>query len=203
MRVILLGPPGSGKGTQASFLARELGVPHIATGDILRKAVEEGREVGRKAKEYMDRGLLVPDDIVIEIVKERIKGEEGFILDGFPRNIKQAEALGDVDVVLYIKVSEEELIKRLSGRLICKRCQAPYNKYYNPPKKEGVCDRCGGELYQREDDREEVVRERIKVYMEETSPLIDYYEKRGKLVEINGEGSVEEVWGEIKKRLGL
>jgi len=210
MVILFLGAPGAGKGTQASIIAGRLRIPHISTGDIFREAVSKGTELGKKAKEYMDRGELVPDEIVIGIVKERIAAEDcnnGFVLDGFPRTVAQAEALDQVltemgkkiDFVLNVVVSEEEVVRRLTGRRTCKNCGAVYHVVFNPPKKDGVCDVCGGELYQRDDDREETVRNRLKVYFEKTAPLIDYYQKKGVLVDINGEQPVEKVTEEIEK----
>ncbi len=208
MNVILLGPPGGGKGTQAKRIVEKYGIPHIATGDILRDAVAKGTELGKKAKEYMDRGELVPDEIVIGIVKERLKQpdcEKGFLLDGFPRTIKQAEALDEmlkelgkkIDAVIYIDVPEEEVVKRIAYRRVCRNCGAVYNLIYSPPKEDNKCDKCGGELYQRDDDREEVVRQRFKVYMENTAPLIEYYERRGILYRVDGTKSIDEVWQQI------
>jgi adenylate kinase len=202
--IIFLGAPGAGKGTQAANLAQELNLAHIATGDLFRQALEQGIELGIKAKSYMERGVLVPDQITIQMVLERLSApdcEPGAILDGFPRNLEQAEALDKalaqrgkaIDKVIYIKVSEEELLKRLSGRWICRQCQAPYHVTDSPPKVWGRCDKCGGELYQRPDDTKESVRKRLEVYIAETAPLIDYYAQSGKLLEIDGEGSVTEV----------
>lgn len=212
MNIILLGPPGGGKGTQAKRIVEKYGIPHIATGDILREAVAKGTELGKKAKEYMDRGELVPDEIVIGIVKERLKQpdcEKGFLLDGFPRTIKQAEALDEmlkelgksIDAVIYIDVPEEEVVKRIAYRRTCRNCGAVYNLIYSPPKEDNKCDKCGGELYQRDDDKEEVVRQRFKVYMENTAPLIEYYEKRGILYKVDGTKSIDEVWKQIDEIL--
>lgn len=212
MFVIFLGAPGAGKGTQASVLAQKKGIPHISTGDMFREAVSKGTELGLKAKEYMDRGELVPDEVVIGIVKERLSAPDcasGCILDGFPRTVAQAEALDRVlaemgkqlDYVINIKVSEEEIIRRLTGRRTCKRCGAIYHMVYNPPARDGVCDKCGGELYQRDDDTEETVRNRLKVYEEKTAPLIDYYSRTGKLVDVDGEKPVEEVTAQIERLL--
>ncbi|MBC8429430.1 MAG: adenylate kinase [Dehalococcoidia bacterium] len=208
MYIILLGAPGAGKGTQAAIVARELRLVHIATGDLFRQALEQGTELGIKAKSYMERGVLVPDDITIGMVLERLSApdcEEGAILDGFPRNLEQAEALDKalqeqakaIDKVIYIKVSEEELIKRLSGRWICRNCQMPYHAVNSPPRVWGKCDKCGGELYQRPDDTVETVKQRLKVYFAQTAPLIDYYAKVGKLLEIDGEGGVDKVGSRI------
>jgi len=202
--IVFLGAPGAGKGTQAASIAQELKLVHIATGDLFRQAIDQGSELGRKVKSYMERGVLVPDEITIQIVLERISApdcEAGVIFDGFPRNLEQAEALDktlaqqgkNIDKVVYIKVSEEELLKRLSGRWICRQCQAPYHTIYSPPKTQGRCDLCGGELYQRPDDTVETVKKRLEVYFAQTAPLIRYYAQAGKLVEIDGEGSVDEV----------
>jgi adenylate kinase len=212
MNIILLGPPGGGKGTQAKKIVEKYGIPHIATGDILREAVAKGTELGKKAKEYMDRGELVPDEIVIGIVRERLKQpdcEKGFLLDGFPRTIKQAEALDemlkelgkDIDAVIYIDVPEEEVVKRITYRRTCRNCGAVYHLIYAPPKEDNKCDKCGGELYQRDDDKEEVVRQRFKVYMENTAPLIEYYEKKGLLYRVDGTKSIDEVFSQIDEIL--
>ena len=202
--IILLGAPGAGKGTQAAIVAQELNLVHIATGDLFRQAIEQGTELGMETKSYMEKGMLVPDPISIRMVLERISApdcELGVIFDGFPRNLHQAEALDKalaqqaktIDRVVYIKVSEEELIRRLSGRWICRRCQAPYHTINSPPTVRGRCDKCGGELYQRHDDTDQTVRNRLQVYFTETAPLIDYYTSSGKLLEVNGEGGVDEV----------
>ena len=204
MYIILLGAPGAGKGTQAVMLAEKMNLVQVASGDLFRKALQQETDLGKKAKVYMEKGQLVPDEITIQMVLERLNApdcEKGAILDGFPRNEKQAKALDEamkvlsraIDKVVYIKVSEGELLKRLSGRWICRKCQAPYHEVDSPPKVAGKCDRCGGELYQRADDNVETVKKRLKVYFEETSPLIDYYRKAGKLVEVNGEGGTEEI----------
>lgn len=212
MIIVLFGPPGAGKGTQAERISREMGIPHIATGDMFREAVAKGTELGRKAQEYMRRGELVPDEIVNEMVRERISMPDcsrGFILDGYPRTVNQAKALDEmlaemgrkVDVVLNLSVSDDEVVKRLSYRRICRRCGAIYHLINNPPRREGVCDRCGGELYQREDDREEVIRRRLRVYYEQTEPVLRYYAERGILRDIDGNGTVDEVWERVKKAL--
>ena len=199
MKVVLLGPPGAGKGTQAKIITKELSIPHISTGDILRKAIEEKVLLGLKAKEYMDKGYLVPDNLIIGIIKERIKREDckkGFLLDGFPRTIPQAEALekiSNIDKVIKLKIGNEVAIERLSGRRTCRDCGAMYHIIYLPSKKEGICDRCGGELIIREDDREEAALKRLEVYREETRPLIEYYGKKGLLAIIDGGRSKEEV----------
>jgi adenylate kinase len=213
MYIIFLGAPGAGKGTQAARLAEEMGLVHIATGDLFRQALERGTELGLKAKSYMEKGTLVPDQITISLVLERLAAQDssrGAILDGFPRNLEQAGALDKalaqngraIDKVVYIKVAEEELLRRLSGRWICRKCQTPYHITDSPPRVPGRCDKCGGELYQRPDDREESVRKRLEVYFAETAPLIDYYVKKGKLLEIDGEGGVAEVAQRIKTALG-
>ncbi len=206
MHIVLLGAPGSGKGTQAGIVSQRFGVAHIASGDLFREAVNRGDELGQQAKSYMEKGLLVPDEITIRMILERIAAPDcaqGFILDGFPRTLGQAQALDRVlgergiDKVVYIKLSTEELVRRLSGRFICRDCQVPYHEITSPPKVPGRCDRCGGELYQRPDDSPETVRKRLEVYFVETAPLIDYYKEAGKLVEINGERGIEEVGEEL------
>jgi len=202
--IIFLGAPGVGKGTQAAYVAQKLNLVHIASGNLLRQAIEQGTELGMQAKSYMEKGVLVPDPISIGMVLEHMSApdcEPGVILDGFPRNLKQAEALDKalaqqakaIDKVVYIKVSEEELIKRLSGRWVCRNCQTPYHVISSPPKVWGKCDKCGGELYQRPDDTIEAVKKRLEVYFAETVLLIDYYTQAGKLLEIDGEGGVDEV----------
>ncbi|RLF09883.1 MAG: adenylate kinase [Thermoprotei archaeon] len=214
MRLVIFGPPGAGKGTQAKMLSEKLGVPHIATGDIFREAVKAGTELGRLAKQYMDRGELVPDEVVIGIVEERLRRPDcskGFILDGFPRTIKQAEVLDEMlqkmgvklDAVVNLEVSEDEVVKRISLRRTCRNCGAIYHLITNPPKKEGVCDKCGGELYQRDDDREETVRSRLRVYRQQTEPLLKFYEQRGLLKNVDGEKRIEEVFKEILAALGV
>ena len=208
MYIIFLGAPGAGKGTQAAVVAQELGLAHIASGDLFRQAAEQGTELGMQAKSYMEKGILVPDEITIQMVLERITlpdCEGGIILDGFPRTLQQAEALDKalaglaktIDKVVYIKVSEEELLRRLTGRWICRQCQVPYHVVSSPPRIRGKCDRCSGELYQRVDDTEETVKKRLQVYFTETAPLIDYYTQADKLTEIDGEGDVDEVGGRI------
>lgn len=205
MRIVILGAPGSGKGTQAGAISERLGIAHIASGDLFREAQNRGDELGRQVKSYMEQGLLVPDEITIRMILERIAAPDcagGFILDGFPRTLEQAKALdralgerGEaVDMVLWIEVSREELVRRLGGRFICRDCQTPYHQETSPPRIAGRCDRCGGELYQRPDDSPETVRKRIEVYFEQTAPLLDYYKETGKPVKvIDGEGSIEEV----------
>ena len=208
----MLGPPGVGKGTQAALLEKALGIPHVASGDLFREAIKQGTELGRLAKSYMDRGELVPDEVTIAMVRQRLAEpdcQRGAILDGFPRTIEQAEALEAalaeegkaINVVLYIKASEETLLARLAGRWTCRRCGAVYHSLFDPPKEAGKCDRCGGELYQRPDDTPETQRRRIQVYLAQTAPLIDYYRRKGLLVEIDGEGSIEEVQAELMRAI--
>ena len=210
MKLVLLGAPGSGKGTQAERLSQDNSLMHVSTGDLFRQAEKDGTELGKKAKSYVEKGLLVPDEIVINMVLERIAGKNAdFILDGFPRTIEQAKALdqaladGGVDWAIYINVSREELIRRLTGRWICRQCQRPYHVVSSPPKVSGKCDSCGGELYQRPDDTRETVEKRLEVYFKETAPLVDYYRNRDKLLEIDGEKSIDEVARELKARLDL
>ncbi|QWK12980.1 MAG: adenylate kinase [Aquificota bacterium] len=201
MIVVFLGPPGSGKGTQAKRLSQEMSMLHISTGDLLREAVKKGTPLGKRAKEYMDRGELVPDEVVISLIEEVMPKDGGFILDGFPRTVPQAIALEemlkkygrDIDKVVLFEISEEAVVDRLSGRLTCSVCGAVYHVMYNPPKQEGVCDLCGGKLIQRDDDKEEVVRRRFKVYKEQTQPLVEFYEKRHKLIRLDATKDVEEV----------
>jgi len=204
MNIILLGPPGSGKGTQAKLIEERRGIPQISTGDMLRKAVEDKTELGIRAKHYMDSGALVPDELVIMITEERLKAEDcrdGFILDGFPRTVPQAEALDEVlnkmnkkiDNALNIEVKEDDIIRRMSGRRICKGCGASYHIIFNPPNEENICDLCGKELYQRDDDKEETVRNRLKVYKDQTEPLINYYREMGVLRYIDGGRKIEEI----------
>lgn len=189
MRIVLLGPPGAGKGTQAVRLVEKYNIPHISTGDIFRKNLKEKTKLGLKAKEYMDKGLLVPDELVVDIVKSRLMEDdckEGFLLDGFPRTVEQADALEaelnklgwKLDGVINIEVKDEVLIDRLTGRLVCRKCGATYHSKFNKPKQEDVCDVCGGELYTRDDDKVETVKNRLDVYKNQTQPLIDYYTKK-------------------------
>ena len=210
MRLIFLGPPGAGKGTQARELAREWGVPQIATGEMLRKAVAAGTPLGREAQRIMETGALVPDDVMVGLIAERLRQPDaagGFILDGFPRTIAQAEALDRLlkdleqrlDAVVYFQVAEPELIRRLTGRRLCRQCQTAFHVVSAPPKREGVCDRCGGELYQRDDDSEATVRQRLQVYERQTAPLLDYYRDRDLLAPIQGEGTVGSIRDAIRR----
>ncbi|MCM8800727.1 MAG: adenylate kinase [Candidatus Omnitrophica bacterium] len=196
MKIILLGPPGAGKGTQAKDLSQRLNLPHISTGDILRQNVSLSTELGKKAKDFMDRGLLVPDELITEMLKERLQQpdvqEEGFILDGYPRNLNQAQTLDnilkkkntEIDIVFYLDTSESVIIQRLSGRLVCSKCGANFHIKNMPPKVDMICDYCQGELYQRTDDREETIKKRLQVYYKEVSSLIKYYERQNKLQRI-------------------
>lgn len=212
MYIIFLGAPGAGKGTQAARIAESLKLAHIASGDLFRQALEGGNELALQAKSYMEKGQLVPDEITIRMVLERISAPDcksGVIFDGFPRNLKQAEALDKallkqgkaIDKVVYIRVSEKELLERLSGRWICRKCQTPYHAVNSPPRVRGKCDQCGGELYQRPDDKTSTVKKRLEVYFTETAPLIDYYTRKGKLLEIDGEGSMPDVERRIVQAL--
>ena len=211
--LVLLGPPGAGKGTQAGRIVDEYGIPHISTGDILRSAVKNQTQMGLEAKKFMDAGELVPDSVVIGIVKDRLQEPDtakGFLMDGFPRTIPQAEALDaaldELDHALtktvVILVDEEDLVKRLTGRRICRDCQAPYHVMFNPPAQEGVCDRCGGELYQRDDDSEATVRNRLEVYRNQTEPLIEYYDRQGVVARIDGAKAPDDVYKDVREALG-
>ncbi|MFZ7104431.1 MAG: adenylate kinase [Peptococcaceae bacterium] len=213
MRILLMGPPGAGKGTQAEKLTAELNIPHISTGDMFRKAIKEGTELGVRAKSFMDQGKLVPDEVTIGIVKERLSEADcrnGFLLDGFPRTVPQADALDEIlkqlnmnlEAVVNMKVSRDELIERLTGRRVCKACGATYHVMFNPPEKENVCNKCGGDLYQRNDDKVETVQNRLDVYEEQTAPLINYYQQKRLLKEINGAQSMEDVLADILSVLG-
>jgi adenylate kinase len=204
-RIILLGPPGSGKGTQAEKLNDDLGLIRLSTGDMLREAVRDKSDLGLLAKGYMDRGDLVPDEVVIGLMQERISTlKEGFVLDGFPRTVQQADALGefvDIDYVINLDVEDEELVKRMSNRRSCPECNVVYHLIHKPPMKDGVCDKCGSALYQRSDDTESTVRARLKVYRDNTFPLIEYYEKRGKLINIDGTGDINQIYKAIEEAL--
>jgi adenylate kinase len=209
MELILVGPPGAGKGTLAERLIENKGLVHISTGQILREALANKTKVGLEAKEYMDRGELVPDDVVTRIVMEKLDEKEvreaGFILDGFPRNLNQAQLLDKgldsasikIDHVIYLEAKEDTIIKRLSGRRACRECGRNFNIYTMKPEKEGICDACQGELYQRDDDREETVRNRLKVYEESTAPLVDFYKKKGLLKTFNGDQQIDDIYKEI------
>ncbi|AKB79685.1 Adenylate kinase [Methanosarcina horonobensis HB-1 = JCM 15518] len=208
MNIILFGPPGAGKGTQAKKLVDFYGIPQVSTGDILRANVREGTELGLAAKAYMDKGELVPDQVLIGIIKNRLKEEDcekGFILDGYPRTVPQADALETIleeinkpiDVVLNLEVPDEELVGRISGRLMCK-CGASYHVISNPPKKDNICDICGGEVFQRADDKAEAVQNRLDVYKKQTQPLINYYKEKGILVTLDGTKDIDEVFEDIK-----
>ena len=208
MRLVLLGAPGAGKGTQAKKLIEKYRIPQISTGDILRKAVADGTPLGKEAKSYMDKGELVPDSVVIGLVKERLSKsdcENGYILDGFPRNTAQAQTLDGVlammnnplTVALSVDVDKDDLMKRLTGRRTCRGCQQMYNIHFSPAKKDGICDKCGGELYQRDDDKEETIKNRLDVYDKATAPLIDYYKKKGILKSVMGVGNIDEIFKKV------
>ncbi len=214
MRLVLLGAPGAGKGTQAKKLIEKYGIPQISTGDLLRAAVAAGTTLGKEAKSYMDKGELVPDSVVLGMVEERLKQDDckkGYILDGFPRNTKQAEALdkilGDLHMslsaALSVDVPFEDLMKRLTGRRTCKACGQMYNVYFGPSKKEGICDKCNGELFQRDDDKEETIKKRLEVYSAQTAPLIDYYAKKGIVKSVSGTGSIDDIFKKVTEVLGL
>jgi adenylate kinase len=213
MRLVLLGAPGAGKGTQAKKLIEKYGIPQISTGDILRAAVAAGTPLGKEAKIVMDKGELVPDSIVLGLVEERLQQDDckkGYILDGFPRNTAQAEALDGIldklgmalTAAVSVDVPKEDLMKRLTGRRTCKGCGQMYNVYFGPPAKEGVCDKCSGELFQRDDDKEETINKRLEVYDAQTAPLIDYYGKKGILKSIEGTGSIEDIFDKMCAAIG-
>lgn len=213
MKIILMGPPGAGKGTQAEVLVQKLDIPHISTGDMFRAAIKNQTPLGVKAKEYMDAGQLVPDQVTIGIVEERLGQEDcqkGFLLDGFPRTVAQADALDEIlakmsvklDGVLNIEVDQEKLIARLTGRRVCRQCGGTFHVLFNAPEKEGVCDKCGGELYQRSDDSEATARNRLDVYNTQTEPLIAYYKEKDLLMNINGDQAIESVLADIMNSLG-
>jgi adenylate kinase len=210
VRVVFLGPPGAGKGTQARDLSAEWGVPQIATGDMLREAVAAGTPLGREARRYMDQGALVPDDVIIGLIGERFSqpdAKRGFVLDGFPRTMPQAEALDRLldelgvrlDRAVFFDVPEEELVRRLTGRRVCRNCQTPFNIASAPPRVAGRCDRCGGELYQREDDGEATVRNRLGVYIGQTAPLLDWYRGRGLLASVPAEGAIPVIRDAVRR----
>lgn len=214
LRAVLLGPPGAGKGTQAAKIVEKFDVPHISTGDIFRKNIKEGTELGKKAQEYMNAGELVPDELVVDLVVDRLSQEDcatkGFLLDGFPRTTFQAEQLDKfladnglkMDAVINLEVSDAELMKRLTGRRVCKSCGASFHIVNIPPKQEGICDACGGVLEQRKDDNEETAANRIKVYNEQTAPLVGYYTESGVIANFNGEQALDEVFKQIVDTIG-
>ncbi|GIN72185.1 adenylate kinase [Bacillus sp. J14TS2] len=212
MNLVLMGLPGAGKGTQADKIVEKYGTPHISTGDMFRAAMNEGTELGLKAKSFMDQGALVPDEVTIGIVQERLNKpdcEDGFLLDGFPRTVAQADALEailekiekKIDFVINIQVDKEILIERLTGRRICENCGATYHLVFNPPAAEGVCDRCGGKLYQRADDNAETVQNRLEVNLQQTQPLLDFYQAKGYLKNINGQQHIDQVFADIDSLL--
>ena len=214
MKIIMLGAPGAGKGTQAKKIAEKCGIPHISTGDIFRANIKNGTELGKKAKTYMDQGLLVPDELVVDLVVDRVQQEDcknGYVLDGFPRTIPQAEsldkaleAIGEkMDYAIDVEVPDENIVKRMGGRRACVGCGATYHLVYAPTKKEGICDVCGGELILRDDDKPETVQKRLGVYHEQTQPLIDYYKNQGILREVDGSVDMEDVFKEILNILGV
>ena len=213
MKIIMLGAPGAGKGTQAKMLAEKYGIPHISTGDIFRANIKNGTELGAKAKEYMDKGLLVPDELVVDLIMDRFKADDcknGYILDGFPRTIPQAEALDaalaangeKIDYAVNVEVPDENIVNRMSGRRACVGCGATYHIKYNPTKVEGICDACGEKLILRDDDKPETVKNRLDVYHKQTQPLIDYYAKQGIMKEVDGTVDMDEVFNSIVKILG-
>lgn len=213
MKIIMLGAPGAGKGTQAKMIAEKYGLPHISTGDIFRANIKNGTELGKEAKEYMDKGLLVPDELTVRLLLDRVAQDDcknGYVLDGFPRTIPQAEVLDEklseldekVDYAINVDVPDENIVNRMSGRRACLNCGATYHIVSIPPKKEGICDVCGSELVLRDDDRPETVQNRLKVYHEQTQPLIDFYEKKGVLRSVDGTLPMEEVFTAITKILG-
>lgn len=199
-KIVLLGPPGAGKGTQAKLLVEKTGLTHLSTGDILRDEVARGTDLGKQAKAYMDRGDLVPDQLIIDMIRGRIESAHGFILDGFPRTVAQAEALEKItpiDIAIDIDLSRDEVIRRLSARRVCRNCGRIYNLISNPPKVDGKCDVCGGELYQRDDDRPEVIKNRYDVYMAATAPLIEFYRTRGLLAQVDGQCPTDVVFSQM------
>ena len=210
MKIVMLGAPGAGKGTQAKMISEKYGIPHISTGDIFRANIKENTELGQKAKTYMDKGLLVPDELVVDLVVDRLAQDEGYVLDGFPRTIPQAEALTEalakigekMDYAINVEVPDENIIDRMSGRRACVACGGTYHIKYNPTKKEGICDACGGELILRDDDKPETVKQRLEVYHTQTQPLIDYYTKEGILKEVDGTQDLQKVFDDITAILG-
>lgn len=213
MKIVMLGAPGAGKGTQADRIAESYKLPHISTGDIFRKNISEGTELGKEAKSYMDKGALVPDELTIRMLLDRVGADDcgrGYILDGFPRTIPQAEALDEelgkigekIDYAIDVEVPDEDIINRMSGRRACPKCQAIYHIAYIPPKKDGICDQCGAELIIRDDDKPETVRKRLQVYHEQTQPLIEFYRKKGVLHTVDGTRDADEVFSDVKGILG-
>lgn len=214
MRLVLLGAPGAGKGTQAKKMIEKYGIIQVSTGDLLRASVAAGTPLGKEAKSYMDKGELVPDNIVLGMVEERLRQDDakkGCILDGFPRNARQAEFLDrmldslnmPLDAALSVDVPFDDLMKRLTGRRTCRSCGQMYNVYFNPPEENGKCDKCKGELFQRDDDREETIKKRLEVYSSQTAPLIEYYGRKGILKRVSGTGSIDEIFGRVRLELGL
>jgi adenylate kinase len=213
MNIVLLGAPGTGKGTQAQFISERLGLPIISPGDILRQEMKNNTTLGTKAEKYVKRGALVPDEIIIDMIKERVvdrTGSKGIILDGFPRNLSQAEALEQmlgsmgkvIDRAIYFYATEQKIIERLSGRRVCRDCGEIYHVVYNHPKSEGVCDKCGGELYQRDDDKPEIIRQRLETYNRDTAPIIDYYSKKDYYLQISADNYIGSIKAKITEALG-
>ena len=213
MKIVMLGAPGAGKGTQAKMIADQYSIPHISTGDIFRANIKEGTELGKEAKSYMDKGQLVPDELTVKILLDRVAKEDcknGYVLDGFPRTIPQAEVLEDaltklndkIDYAINVEVPDENIVRRMSGRRACLSCGATYHIVHIPPKAEGVCDRCGKDLVLRDDDKEETVQKRLNIYHEQTQPLIDFYEKKGVLKEVDGTVDMKDVFAAITRILG-
>ncbi|MCJ7463315.1 MAG: adenylate kinase [Thermoplasmata archaeon] len=207
MKLVIFGPPSAGKGTQAQKLSKQYGIPQVATGDLLRKAVADKTPLGLKIKSYLDQGKLGPDEVIVQLIKERVAKPDcknGFLLDGFPRTMGQAkelERMTDIDLVLSIVVDFESLVERAVGRRTCPKCSAVYHIKFNPPMNEGICEKCGSKLIQRDDDKEETVRNRLKVYQEQTAPLVEYYRKKGKLVDIDGSGGIDAVFAQMVKAI--
>lgn len=212
LNLILMGLPGAGKGTQAEKINEKYNIPHISTGDMFRLAIKEGTDLGKKAKEYMDQGELVPDEVTIGIVRERLSKDDcrnGFLLDGFPRTIAQADALQElltdmeqsIDYVLHVDVPEEKLVERLTGRRICPTCGATYHVMYNPPQQEGICDKDGSQLIQRDDDKPKTVKKRLSVNIEQTKPLLDFYQEKGYLLTVNGDREIDQVFQDIQSKI--
>jgi adenylate kinase len=207
MKLVIFGPPSAGKGTQAQKLSKQYGIPQVATGDLLRKAVADKTPLGLKIKSYLDQGKLGPDEVIVQLIKERVAKPDcknGFLLDGFPRTMGQAkelERMTDIDLVLSIVVDFDALVERAVGRRTCPKCSAVYHIKFNPPMNEGICEKCGSKLIQRDDDKEDTVRNRLKIYQEQTAPLIEYYRKKGKLVDIDGSGGIDAVYSQMVKAI--